>query len=182
MHLWLVIDLEATTDEGGWPVTEMEIIEFGAVIVNNEGVEQDHLQRYVKPLRRPLLTSFCKDLTHIKQSDITSAAPLNSAWPEIERWLQAYQPRLAGWASWGDYDRIQLLQQLEALKLTSLVQELPHRNLKHEFMHCRQHSRPLGLKKALQLSGLSFQGQQHRALNDARNTARLLPLCRAKSS
>ncbi len=30
MGHWLVIDLEATTDDGGWPVTEMEIIEIGA--------------------------------------------------------------------------------------------------------------------------------------------------------
>ena len=28
MPAWLVIDLEATTDEGGWPLEEMEIIEI----------------------------------------------------------------------------------------------------------------------------------------------------------
>jgi inhibitor of KinA sporulation pathway (predicted exonuclease) len=32
------------------------------------------------------------------------------------------------------------------------------------------------LNGALQLAGMHFNGQQHRALNDARNTARLLPL------
>ena len=181
MHLWLVIDLEATTDEGGWPVNDMEIIEIGAVIVNNQGIEQDHLQRYIKPSRRPLLTPFCKDLTHIKQSDINSSQTLGSAWVEIERWLLEHQPRLAGWVSWGEYDRIQLMQQLDALHIDSLLHKLPHRNLKHEFMNSRQHNQPLGLKKALQISGLTFQGQQHRALNDARNTARLLPLCTAKS-
>jgi inhibitor of KinA sporulation pathway (predicted exonuclease) len=37
-------------------------------------------------------------------------------------------------------------------------------------------ARPVGLHGALQLTGLQFQGQQHRALEDARNTARLLPL------
>ncbi|HEY6610578.1 MAG TPA: exonuclease, partial [Pseudomonas sp.] len=30
MKHWLVIDLEATTDDGGWPIEEMEIIEIGA--------------------------------------------------------------------------------------------------------------------------------------------------------
>jgi inhibitor of KinA sporulation pathway (predicted exonuclease) len=34
MPHWLVIDLEATTDEGGWPITEMEIIEIGATLVD----------------------------------------------------------------------------------------------------------------------------------------------------
>lgn len=33
MPHWLVIDLEATTAEGGWPLEEMEIIEIGATLV-----------------------------------------------------------------------------------------------------------------------------------------------------
>jgi inhibitor of KinA sporulation pathway (predicted exonuclease) len=41
MPHWLVIDLEATTDEGGWPVTEMEIIEIGATLVDRKGRELD---------------------------------------------------------------------------------------------------------------------------------------------
>ena len=39
MPAWLVIDLEATTDEGGWPLEEMEIIEIGAVLVTCGGEE-----------------------------------------------------------------------------------------------------------------------------------------------
>ena len=49
MPHWLVIDLEATTDEGGWPVTEMEIIEIGATLVDRKGRELDHFQRFVQP-------------------------------------------------------------------------------------------------------------------------------------
>ena len=37
MPHWLIIDLEATTDDGGWPVTEMEVIEIGASLVNRQG-------------------------------------------------------------------------------------------------------------------------------------------------
>ncbi|MNH45911.1 hypothetical protein D3C79_1085050 [compost metagenome] len=53
---------------------------------------------------------------------------------------------------------------------------MPHLNLKQRFAEVRQLKRAVGLHTALQLAGLSFQGQQHRALEDARNTARLLPL------
>jgi inhibitor of KinA sporulation pathway (predicted exonuclease) len=74
MPHWLVIDLEATTDEGGWPITEMEIIEIGASLVDRKGRELDHFQRFVKPARRPLLTSFCRELTHITQANIDAAA------------------------------------------------------------------------------------------------------------
>lgn len=176
MPHWLVIDLEATTDDGGWPVTDMEIIEIGATLVNREGRELDHFQRFVRPQRRPLLTPFCRQLTHISQPQIDGAAPLSVVWPLFERWLGQHLPRLEGWASWGDYDRRQLEQQWQALQLRSVLQNLPHTNLKQHFAKARQLQRPLGLNSALQLAGLQFSGQQHRALEDARNTARLLPL------
>ncbi|HEX5844046.1 MAG TPA: exonuclease domain-containing protein [Pseudomonas sp.] len=176
MPHWLVIDLEATTEEGGWPLQDMEIIEIGACLVNAGGHELEHFQRFVRPLRRPHLTSFCRDLTHISQADVDTAAPLHSVWPQFERWLLKHQPQLAGWVSWGDYDRRQLEQQWQAQQLHSQLSLLPHLNLKRSFAEARQLPRQVGLKTALQLAGLAFTGQQHRALNDARNTARLLPL------
>jgi len=176
MPHWLVIDLEATTDDGGWPLAEMEIIEIGATLVNREGRELDHFQRFVRPLRRPLLTLFCRELTHISQAQIDGAAPLGEVWPLFERWLGQHQARLEGWASWGDYDRRQLEQDWRQLGLSSALGQVPHINLKQRFAKARRLERPLGLNGALQLAGLQFNGQQHRALEDARNTARLLPL------
>jgi len=176
MGHWLVIDLEATTDDGGWPITEMEVIEIGASLVNREGREVDHFQRFVKPRRRPQLTPFCRQLTHITQANVDGAAPFAEVWGQFERWLGNYQPRLEGWTSWGDYDRKQLLQEWQANDIDSLLARLPHLNLKQRFAKARHLSRPLGLNGALQLAGLQFHGQQHRALEDARNTARLLPL------
>lgn len=176
MGHWLVIDLEATTDEGGWPLEEMEIIEIGATLVTPDGHECDHFQRFIRPQRRPCLTDFCRELTHITQSDIDSAAPLPQVWAQFERWLGQHAPRLAGWSSWGDYDRRQLLREWQQHDLHSLLSDTPHLNLKQAFAKARQLARPVGLHGALQLAGLQFQGQQHRALMDARNTARLLPL------
>lgn len=176
MGHWLVIDLEATTEDGGWPLTDMEIIEIGACLVTADGREVDHFQRFVKPLRRPHLTAFCRELTHISQSNIDSAAPLTTVWPQFEQWLGTHAPRLIGWSSWGDYDHRQLAQDWQRHQLTSLLNERPHLNLKQAFAEARQLANPVGLHSALQLAGLGFQGQQHRALSDARNTARLLPL------
>ncbi len=176
MGYWLVIDLEATTEEGGWPVTDMEIIEIGASLVTADGRELDHFQRFVRPLRRPHLTNFCRQLTHISQANVDSAAPLSAVWPLFERWLAAHQPRLVGWASWGDYDRKQLEQDWQQHQLSSLLSQVPHVNLKQRFAKARQLQKPVSLNNALHLAGLSFHGQQHRALEDARNTARLLPL------
>ncbi|WP_397448952.1 exonuclease domain-containing protein [Pseudomonas sp. NA-150] len=176
MPHWLVIDLEATTEEGGWPLAEMEIIEIGVTLVNQDGRELDHFERFVRPVRRPQLTSFCKELTHISQVNIDNAQTLSVIWPQFERWLAHHRPRLVGWASWGEYDRRQLEQEWQQQQLTSDLSTLPHVNLKQRFIEARQLQRPLGLNGALQLAGMQFNGQQHRALVDARNTARLLPL------
>ena len=54
MPHWLVIDLEATTDEGGWPVTEMEIIEIGATLVDRAGRESQFVHGQA-PERKPHL-------------------------------------------------------------------------------------------------------------------------------
>lgn len=176
MGHWLVIDLEATTDEGGWPIEDMEIIEIGASLVNREGREVDHFQRFVKPRRRPLLTPFCRELTHIAQADIDAAASFAKVWDGFEHWLQHQQAHLQGWVSWGDYDRRQLLQEWQVHQVHSLLADACHLNLKQRFAKARHLKRPPGLKGALALAGLQFVGQQHRALEDARNTARLLPL------
>lgn len=176
MPHWLVIDLEATTEEGGWPVAEMEIIEIGATVVKQDGREVDHFERFVRPLRRPVLTPFCRELTHISQANVDSAAPLTTVWPLFERWLGHHQNKLAGWASWGDYDRQQFEVEWRQHQLGSALSDMPHLNLKQRFAKARQLQKPPGLKAALQLAGMNFNGPQHRALNDARNTARLLPL------
>ncbi len=176
MPHWLVIDLEATTEEGGWPLEEMEIIEIGATVVRADGHEVDHFQRFVRPARRPCLTGFCRQLTHISQADVDGAASLPQVWETFERWLGHHRPRLVGWVSWGDYDRRQLEKEWQLHGLDSLLAAVPHLNLKQRFAEVRQLKRVVGLHTALQLAGLHFQGQQHRALEDARNTARLLPL------
>lgn len=176
MPHWLIIDLEATTEEGGWPLEDMEVIEIGASLVAADGHEIAHFQRFVRPLRRPCLTEFCTELTHIAQAQVDSASVLPQVWAQFEQWLVPHLPRLVGWGSWGDYDRRQLHQEWQRHDLDSTLYRLPHHNLKQLFAEKRQLKRPVGLNGALQLAGLQFQGQQHRALEDARNTARLLPL------
>lgn len=174
MALWLVIDLEATTEDGGWPMEEMEVIEIGASLVSGDGHELDHFQRFVRPLRRPLLTPFCQELTHITQRDVDEADDFSEVWRALERWLEPYQGRLQAWVSWGDYDRQQLKSDWQRYGLDSSLIDIPHINLKQRFAKARQLDRPVGLNRALQLTGITFRGEQHRALTDARNTAQLL--------
>ena len=110
---YLVIDLEATTDDGGdderkVPRDEMETIEIGAVLVraNTLAVEAE-FQTFVRPVRHPTLTPFCTELTSITQ-DMLAEAP---AFPEAMEALR--QAMLVGrwgvvWGSWGLFDDTQL--------------------------------------------------------------------------
>ena len=57
----LVIDLEATCDEGdGLPPEHMEIIEIGAVWATADGNVLDTFQALVRPVVCPQLTQFCR--------------------------------------------------------------------------------------------------------------------------
>jgi 3'-5' exoribonuclease 1 len=77
MTHFLVIDLEATCcNDDSFPRTEMEAIEIGAVIVCPTTFQPiDELQSFIRPVRNPLLTDFCCDLTGISQQQV-DAAPL----------------------------------------------------------------------------------------------------------
>lgn len=178
MKHWLVIDLEATTDLGGWPVEEMEIIEIGAVLIDEQGRELDHFQHFVQPTRRRQLTAFCRELTHISQADVDAAPTLKQLQPCFENWLQAHLAHLQGWLSWGNYDRQQFEVEWRRQQIASVLAEVAHFNLKKLFSRqfkSRVGRKQVGLNKALELSGLSFRGTQHRGIDDARNIARLLP-------
>ncbi len=176
MANWLVIDLEATTDEGGWPVAQMEIIEIGAVIADSRGQCLASWQSFVRPQRNRLLSDFCRTLTHIEQTDIDSAPGLPAAQQAFDQWLQPWLPSLPGWLSWGNYDRQQLALEWQQQAISTPLAGLAHHNLKQLFT--RQHgisgNRCHGLPAALQQAGLQFDGSLHRALDDARNIARLL--------
>ena len=59
----------------------METIEIGAVLVDNVRVEVvDELDLFVRPVRHPALSDFCKDLTSIRQEDVDAADPFPVAW------------------------------------------------------------------------------------------------------
>ena len=124
-------------------------------------------------MRHPRLTEFCTQLTSITQGDVNQAAGLVEAVARMLDWLGPF--RLTAWGSWGNYDRRQIQQDADFHGIAFPI-EAPHFNLKDRFTkHLKLPRRP-GLSKALDIAGLSFEGTHHRAIDDARNIARLMPL------
>lgn len=170
----LVIDFEATcADDGAIPRDRMEIIEIGAVMVDWATLRAlDEFQCFVRPVRYPRLTAFCTGLTGIVQADVDAAPGFAEAAAAMAAWLRGYPDR--AWCSWGDYDRKQLQQDCRFHGVGSPM-DAPHFNLKPLFAQRQGLSRAPGLAQAVRLAGLSFQGNHHRGIDDARNIARLLP-------
>ncbi len=167
---YLVVDLEATCDDGGAvPRAESEIIEIGAVLVEADTLRAvEEFQTFVRPILHPTLTAFCTELTTITQADVDSAPTFPDVAPELAAFGQG-----AIFCSWGNYDR----NQLEAdARRHDIAMPLPgpHMNLKDVFARAVG-GRRRGNRNALARVGLEASGTHHRGIDDARNIARLLP-------
>jgi 3'-5' exoribonuclease 1 len=178
VRLYLVIDLEATTDDGtddarAVPRDEMETIEIGAVLLraNTLAVEAE-FQTFVRPVRHPVLTRFCTELTGITQAMLADAPMFPEAMEALRRTMLAGRWGVV-WGSWGLFDDTQLRRDCAFHVLDYPMPE--HLNLKNVFSAAQGRRKRCGMAKALHLCGLDLVGAHHRALDDAKNIARLLP-------
>lgn len=172
---YVVIDVEATCDDGGRvPRHEMEIIEIGAVLVSARTLAPvAELQSFIRPVRHPVLTPFCTRLTSIAQAQVDAAPAFPEVFDRLTRWIYAH-PAPHVFCSWGDYDRNQFQQDC---RFHHVPYALPHRhlNLKRAFSERRGIGKKPGMAGALAQVGLALEGTHHRGIDDARNIARLLP-------
>jgi len=172
----LVIDLEATTSEGGrvFPPHEMETIEIGAVLVRASTLEPEaEFQTFIRPIRHPVLLPFCVALTSIRQDMVDGAPLFPEAFSEMKRRMIANRDGLVVWGSWGNFDALQF--ERDCL-LHDIQYDMPtHLNLKEALSDVQGWRKRYGMGKALTRCGLTPLGTPHRGIDDARNIARMLP-------
>lgn len=172
----LVVDLEATCcDLKSIPRHQMETIEIGAVMVVRETLEVvDEFQTFIKPVRHPILTNFCLELTSISQSQVDPAPDFGTAMSTWQTWLSKFDRAIFG--SWGEYDRTQFFQDSKHHNI-----DLPypvssnHINLKEMFSTAQGLNKRYGMAQALDLANITLTGTHHRGIDDARNITKLLP-------
>ena len=170
----LVVDLEATCDARGFPRSERETIEIGAVLVDAETLEAvDEFQAFVRPQRHPVLTEYCTALTHITQAMVDAADSFAQAFPRFVETLVVENDLV--FASWGGYDRRQLRRDCAYHDLVYPFEE--HLDLSIEYTQHAGLVRRASMARALESVGMTMDGSQHRGIDDARNLARLLPWC-----
>ncbi|MEL7038248.1 MAG: 3'-5' exonuclease [Cyanobacteria bacterium J06592_8] len=172
----LVIDLEATCCNGNTiPRYEMEIIEIGAVLVETQNLTPvNEFQTFIRPVRHPILTEFCQELTSITQEQVNQAPAYPEAVHNFTAWLSQYSDSQIIWGSWGDYDRKQFEQDSQFHHLPFPL-GYPHINLKKMFTKSQGLKKRYGMAEALKLVGLPLEGTHHRGIDDTRNIAKLMP-------
>ena len=170
---YIIFDLEATCWEDKTDKTN-EVIEIGAVKLDENLEIVDTFSEYVKPVINPVLSDFCKTLTSIFQGDVDNAKTFKGAMDDFDKWILA-EGNNVRLLSWGHYDKKQILTE-SALKnysgnIIKLLED-KHISLKHEFAKIRK-ERTCGMAKALAKLNLLLEGAHHRGLDDAKNIVKI---------
>jgi 3'-5' exoribonuclease 1 len=167
---YVIVDLEATCWMKRVEPQQMEIIEIGSVLLASKtGPIQREFASFVRPVTKPKLSAFCMGLTGIQQKEIDNADDFSKAFPRFLNWIGAEPYRLC---SWSMFDLNQFKTDCARHGLPVPPQFSHHINLKLEFARLAGVS-PCGMKRALALSQIPVEGKPHRALDDARNIAKL---------
>lgn len=169
---YLVIDLEATCDDQGTIARhEMETIEIGAVKLDEDFCQIDEFTAFVQPVRHPVLSRFCAELTTIRQEDVAAADHFPAAFQRFLDWIGA-PPKW--FISWGDYDRKQLQRDCEYHNI-SFPDWMTDRHCNLRALSAFGDARKPTLVEALEDRGMGLSGTQHRGIDDAKSTAQLVP-------
>lgn len=171
---YIIVDLESTCWENQkqFQKENSEIIEIGAVMLNDKFEEISRFQTFVKPLKYPELTDYCKNLTSIKQSDVDNAPDFQFAINTFRHWIDENCVDYT-LVSWGYYDVNQLARNSVKSEISYDWLIDKHLNFSSSYKHAINSKQKLGMFKALQNEGLTLDGTHHRGIDDAINLAKL---------
>ncbi len=174
---YIILDLEATC----WQKRDgrkNEIIEIGAVCIDEHKNTLAEFARFVRPQKHPILSDFCKELTTITQAEVDRAATFPNVLKEFQTWIKRFGNDYF-LCSWGFYDRNQLMNdcQLHGLPTDWLSN---HISLKHQYAVIKKPYKLMGMKGALRNENIKLEGTHHRGIDDARNIAKIFVNCFGK--
>ncbi len=181
----IVVDLEMNTVSRKAEtnhICNMETIEIGAVMLDENLQEVSSFRTYVKPEYNDHITKKITRLTGITDDMVENAPSFNEALHMFTNWCLGTGDEVTVYAwSETDYSQISkemLLKGYETSAEEDRVLGTKWSDFQHEFDNHLGFERQLSLKMALDMAGVDFAGREHDALDDARNTAELLHICR----
>jgi 3'-5' exoribonuclease 1 len=165
---YIIVDLEATCWEERSSTKKNEIIEIGALKLDEDGETESEFAEFVKPLLNPVLSPFCKQLTSITQTQVDEADRFPQVLERFRKWIGSDYVL----CSWGFYDRSQFNSDCDLHRLDTRWLKR-HISLKHQYTDIRGLDRHTGMSSALRLEKLKLEGTHHRGIDDARNIAKI---------
>ncbi len=168
----LVIDLELTMWEGAPPPGFLpEIVELGVVELQLEG-PRPVIGRRASWLARPRKGSVSHEftaLTGITEGELHRARPLDEV---LASCAKMFGQSGHAWAAWGGDD--EAVREACAILRRPMMFGGPFYDLGFLYGALSGGGRGIGLPRALEELGMSFEGRRHRAGDDALNAARVL--------
>lgn len=153
-----------------------EVIEFGAVVLDDDFKEIDSYKKYVKPeFSRGMQARFIA-LTGITDSMIQSANKFEYVLEDFCNWCLQYGDDICFY-EWSDSDLAQLLKEAKrkCIELTDKEKQVLKnwQDVQRMYGEAVDSRTQIALETAVWTFGERFLGRAHDAVNDARNTGRV---------
>ncbi len=168
----IVFDLELTC----WDSKEeqkdqvSEIIEIGACNLIVETLEIIDKKSYIIKPRNSTISNYCTDLTTITQEQVNKGIPFIDA---CNKFRNDFGTKNRVYATWGDGDKFRLQDDCIRNNIPYFF-NAQHIDVSTLFLIKTKQKKNINLEKALKMLNLNFEGTQHRACDDAFNTAKIL--------
>lgn len=166
-------------------VCKGEIIEIGAVKIDEDGKEISSYQEYVRPDYSAEMNETCQELTGITMAMLTDKPHFTEAFGHFLTWCKENNEDDYEMYAWSENDWRQLTREMRLKKIDmsddSVRWMLDHwQNFQQIFCNLLGLDKVISLDKAVATLGETFDGQMHDALWDARNTSKLYVLSKTK--
>lgn len=174
---YIVLDLEWNQGERRKTVSPLsfEIIEIGAIKLNEELNPIDSFHRIIQPVIHPKLFSHTKKLLSLSEEDLKNGVPFKAACREFLKWCELDGDYI--FATWGTSDLFELQKNMEFFKIKNPFNRplyfLDIQQLYNIYIGEIPES-PATLEKATNNLGFPSNKAFHCAKNDAEYTAKIL--------
>lgn len=158
-----------------------EIIQIGAVVLDENMNEIGHFMTLVKPQLNDKIERHYEKLTGIKTEMVSHAPEFEDAVGMFLSWCNSISGKKEI-LQWSESDYSQLSSEMDLKEYIMTDAEAALMTTWYDFQ--KEYSEVLGVERAVSLSkavmyaGIEFDGQEHDALWDARNTAKLFSIVR----
>lgn len=147
-----------------------EIIEIGAVLLDENHTIVKEYNRFVKPIYCKL-TPFITKLTGITQDKLDNGTTIQEVINELKELTDNFNN--CTFSTWSESDLSELRVESKVKGVDIEILENSFEDIQRIFCDKLNYERQVGLKTAIDLMGMDFEGSEHSALDDAKNTARV---------